>query len=134
MARTAAPPNQERRPRRTDGRGERRTVAETVGREGRVLLSDGGSDIVGDQFCIWLNDAKPPFDVKASLRMDGLDAMIGVITTSIGNLIKLINKYYLGFMTSYSSWRPNIGPVEMSNPVRPPSTILWALATTLALL
>ena len=54
--------------------------------------------------------------------------------TSIGNLIKLINKYYLGFMTSYSSWRPNIGPVEMSNPVRPPSTILWALATTLALL
>ena len=35
MARTEAPHNQERRPRRTDGRGERRTVAETVGREGR---------------------------------------------------------------------------------------------------
>jgi hypothetical protein len=35
MARTEAPHNQERRLRRTDGRGERRTVAETVGREGR---------------------------------------------------------------------------------------------------
>ena len=35
MARTETPHNQERRPRRTDGRGERRTVAETVGREGR---------------------------------------------------------------------------------------------------
>jgi ribosome-associated protein len=35
MARTEAPHNQERRLRRTDGRGMRRTVAETVGREGR---------------------------------------------------------------------------------------------------
>ena len=35
MARTEAPHNQERRPRRTDGRGQRRTVAETIGREGR---------------------------------------------------------------------------------------------------
>jgi hypothetical protein len=34
MARTEAPHNQERRPRRTDGRDERRTVAETIGREG----------------------------------------------------------------------------------------------------
>jgi hypothetical protein len=35
MARTEATHNLERRPRRTDGRGERRTVAETVGRKGR---------------------------------------------------------------------------------------------------
>ncbi len=35
MARTEAPRNQERAPDRTDGRGERRTVAETVGRQGR---------------------------------------------------------------------------------------------------
>jgi hypothetical protein len=34
MARTEAPHNQERRPRRTDGRGEGRIGAETVGREG----------------------------------------------------------------------------------------------------
>ncbi len=34
MARTEATPDQERRPRRTDRRGERRTVAETVVREG----------------------------------------------------------------------------------------------------
>lgn len=53
-----------------------------------ILFSGGGNDTVGDQFCLWLNDAAGLNPAQA-LNLARLSNVIGVVRSAYGDLISI---------------------------------------------
>ena len=56
-----------------------------------LLFSDGGNDIAGDQFCIWLKDAAPL--VSPEQNSDATSAALMVFETEFHELIDIRDQY-----------------------------------------
>lgn len=57
-----------------------------------ILFSGGGNDVVGDPFCIWLNDSDSVAnDPTRALNTDRFNGVLGLIKASYSDLIQLRN-------------------------------------------
>jgi hypothetical protein len=57
-----------------------------------LLFSGGGNDLVGDQFCIWLNDFKSGALPKDLINQPRLSAVLAVIEAGYRDLISITDK------------------------------------------
>jgi hypothetical protein len=58
-----------------------------------ILFSGGGNDTVGDQFCLWLNDAAGSNPAQA-LNLPRLNQVIGVVRSAYEDLISIRDRLY----------------------------------------
>lgn len=91
-----------------------------------ILFSGGGDDIVGEQFCLWLNNANDVgHDYNKALKEDALNNMLSLIENAYKDLIKLRNSHAPDipiFVHSYDFPPPNNSSVcKLAGPWLHPS-------------
>ncbi|MBI5663694.1 MAG: hypothetical protein HZC49_01205 [Nitrospirae bacterium] len=58
-----------------------------------LLFSGGGNDLVGDQFCIWLNDFEESFPAEKLINNERLSAVLSTVEAGYRDLISIRDGY-----------------------------------------